>query len=998
MTQTSERKQDIPAPIAIALLIVVVGFLFAGKVDLKAILQAWNDLLDLNEPLVWVFASAFVVNIGSLVIWAMHLVAKRSTTKHLDKMAGVGSDKLSWRINFWHIAIGGFLAGVVAVLTPSPKASHSIMKALGEVTLNRIDLCVRMNIALACSVAVVIFSSLKRVLKLSRRTKKGMQEFPSEPNALTLGDRDDGGDDARTEWVSIGTRGLNGNIFITGSIGSGKTQGAILPYLDQLLTRLDPKPSVLAIDPKGSFVKEAASIIEKVGLLNKCLRIGELSRVTFNPIYAPNALLGGRYLQIAQMIRAAAANFAKGASQDSFWETAAFNLTKNALIFCASVHDYYTLKDLYGVVTNAHDKKTVQTLLDTLNTKSFSAEARFNIEAAISYFNQEFSQLDSKLRTSILASTTNFLNLFQDYQASQMFCPPRDKLTLKSMDEVVDNGQILLFEVKNSGLARAMGTFVKLHYQQSLLDRISSDDRVKLVPGVLIIDEYQDVATVGDGTVLGDDRFFAKSREANTIAIVATQSLTSLESAIGREKPAKELVQNFRTRIACHSMDINTIKTFQELAGQVDRIRISHGFSESNPDARNNALTGQVESQRVNVGKSINKSSHKEYIVDARDFSELKTFEAIATVFDGVSSHLVKLFLKPHFLENKATSHANVLKGLKGAAATAGVLMSLTAIAAPGWPGICDVVKTPDFNACLDLQIDTCTCGYPPHPCAMISYYGPETFVETAPNPGESSFTTLPGAAGQLKSLVSKTPFGDRGELDSHSFHSHVLTIPLESLFDGPMPCSSHVTEKGCFEAMSEHLGEAWSTGTPDLMQPKFLAWQHAPKACLIAGAASSLVGGEAVFAPAAAPSCSTNQVLPTRYPPSSHSVCNGWGIFFPRSGTYDGTSQVGASLMIASRMKSLASEVFLATPTLPSEKWQMIEPQSSSCFREGQNLGILETAMRTTEQSRLLKPGNERFLYAIWRRTSCCQEYTSVATTQAALLALKASCQIKVK
>ena len=75
--------------------------------------------------------------------------------------------------------------------------------------------------------------------------------------------------------------------------------------------------------------------------------------------------------------------------------------------------------------------------------------------------------------------------------------------------------------------------------------------------------------TVGSGGALGDGSFLAKGREGNSITIAATQSLTSLENAVGREKAARELIQNFRTRIVCHSSDPATIRNFQELVGQV---------------------------------------------------------------------------------------------------------------------------------------------------------------------------------------------------------------------------------------------------------------------------------------------------------------------------------------------------------------------------------------------------------------------------------------------
>ena len=97
---------------------------------------------------------------------------------------------------------------------------------------------------------------------------------------------------------------------------------------------------------------------------------------------------------------------------------------------------------------------------------------------ASSYF-KEFDQFDEKVKTGVLATATSFLNQFQEYRASQIFCPDPDKLVIKTMDEVVDQGKILLFDIASPGLARSMGTFIKLHYEQSVLNRLVSPNRGK---------------------------------------------------------------------------------------------------------------------------------------------------------------------------------------------------------------------------------------------------------------------------------------------------------------------------------------------------------------------------------------------------------------------------------------------------------------------------------------------------------------------------------------
>lgn len=46
--------------------------------------------------------------------------------------------------------------------------------------------------------------------------------------------------------------------------------------------------------------------------------------------------------------------------------------------------------------------------------------------------------------------------------------------------------------------------------------------------------------------------------------------------------------------------------------------------------------------------------------------------------------------------------------------------------------------------------------------------------------------------------------------------------------------------------------------------------------------------------------------------------------------------------------------EVFHSSPSSPDEQWQMTYPQSSSCFREGQNVAVLDTVKNVREIGRL--------------------------------------------
>jgi hypothetical protein len=96
---------------------------------------------------------------------------------------------------------------------------------------------------------------------------------------------------------------------------------------------------------------------------------------------------------------------------------------------------------------------------------------------------------------------------------------------------------------------------------------------------------------------------------------------------------------------------------------------------------------------------------------------------------------------------------------------------------------------------------------------------------------------------------------------------------------------------------------------------------------------------------------------------------------------------------MVASRIKSLSSEIFLSTPGNPDEKWQMIFPQSTSCFREGQNVGLLENVNNVREMGRL-KGKMKGYLFTVWGKVSCCRDLAEVPVVFAEIEAMMAACK----
>lgn len=1015
MATRAQTQNDVPLPIAVfAFAAVGCGYAYLTYFRLQPMkLMLLQNLLEVHSTFWIVSACALTVNLAFVAIYLRRTVGLERQGSKLDVLQGTKP-----KFQFGRRALLSTIIAVGVYLSLGYAFTRELLSILAKIVpgnaLGGIDVGLRVNLSVFAYIVTSLFCRIAGQLSLSFRGSTSLEVPEVESGELVLGttpgELSHERDEDTENWVKIPGRGANGGIFISGSIGSGKTTGTILRYLRQLLNEERGAPAILAVDPKGTFLREAEEIIRKAGMQDRLVRISLRGSESFNPVYLENPLRDSKFAALAEMVRSAAVNFMGKSSDSPFWDVSSSHLVRNTIAYCAAVHGYFTLLDLYRAIVRASKHNLAEDLRAEVQKKGkFTNEELFNIGCAIEYFENEYSQLEDRVRTGIVATSTAFVNQFQEFAANRVFCPTEENLSIRSMEQFIRDGKILLFDVQQPGLARSMGTFIKLHYEQAVLNLIGElKQKDKPFTTALIIDEYQDVVTCGGGGTIGDDSFIAKARESKPCVIVATQSLSSLMNTVGSARPALELVQNFRTRIACHSSDVETIRIFQELAGKEDAEAKSHSYSETAQAAKLNLLAGGFDSRNTSLGEAISRMERREDLVTGKEFSRLRTFEAFAQVFDGVETRFLKLYLKPDFLKAINTKHElvldmlraakkggavdrlkNFMRGFRGAAAS---LLLAGNVHAAGIPNACSVASTPAFASCLELTISGCTCGYPPHPCALISYYVPQTFVEVWPETRVSYFSGVPGAAAQL-ARVTPQPFGAEGDDDTQSFQARTIAVPLASLIFKLMPAGGTRMEKMCFDGMSEDFGDHWNTGKGDALQPVFLAWSAAPKLCLMKGAATSIAGDGGSGFSSDSPVCSFKVPKVDAFPPSTHPACNGWGTFYPRYGTYTGPASMTGALMVASRIKSLSSEVLHSLPSSPDEKWQMIYPQSTSCFREGQNVGLLETIKGARETMRLANGKLKGYLFVIWSRTSTCKELPTAVQAKAAALAIPAAC-----
>ena len=309
------------------------------------------------------------------------------------------------------------------------------------------------------------------------------------------------------------------------------------------------------------------------------------------------------------------------------------------------------------------------------------------VEAVARLYRKDWLNLEEKLRSSIVEGVSVFLSLFDDPKVANVFCPPPPpsgeqertealadeaspltssgtlnlKRRLPPLTELIESGKVLALNMpagSNPALARAIGVLLKNAWLQALLRRPAlmkrHPDRY-FRPAAFICDEYQSFATVGEDDPSGDEKSFALTRQCRCIPIVATQSISSLRSAIHGGEAWRTLIQTLRTRIFLSLSDEASARIASDMCGSVPRMKPSYSFSENVARGGVSLLSGRPGGGRGSVGASKSFREQREPVFHPRDFTLLANYQAICLPYDGTVSHPPRrVYLKPHYLDREA--------------------------------------------------------------------------------------------------------------------------------------------------------------------------------------------------------------------------------------------------------------------------------------------------------------------------------------------------------
>lgn len=340
-------------------------------------------------------------------------------------------------------------------------------------------------------------------------------------------------------------------------------------------------------------------------------------------------------------------------------------------------------EELRAYLDQHHIDYDIQTESGTAaGAAGWNEDKRQKFEAVKRWFYHDWLRIEPKLRTSIVEGISVFLSLFDDNPAvKRVFCPPKEVYDpVKNADgrygkpfppfgELIESGAVcaLNFPVSaNPGLSKAIGTLMKQDFQRAVLNRIprmEREPRRHWRQVLFLCDEYHAFATVGENDPSGDEKFFALSRQAKCIPIVATQSISSLRSTLPGEA-WRTLLQTFRTKIFLALSDDFSAKCASELCGKEEQLKLNYSFSEHGQDAGVSVLTGRATAHKATMGASKGYNVQRDFVFEPKVFSELRNAQAIVLAYDGLNPHPpTYCYLKPYYLDPNRSYFEQLARG-----------------------------------------------------------------------------------------------------------------------------------------------------------------------------------------------------------------------------------------------------------------------------------------------------------------------------------------------
>lgn len=404
---------------------------------------------------------------------------------------------------------------------------------------------------------------------------------------------------------------------------------------------------MLILDVKGNFYKEVLSYAKSCNREDDIIVISLNADITYNPLDKPEL----KPLVLANRLKTILTLFSPNTGADSYWIDKAEQVIAECIKLCRLYNNsYVNFLEIHKLISyEDYYKEKLHVLQKMFRSGTLSEENIYNLSSSLEFFEKEFNSLDSRVLSILKSEITRITSVFvSDYESLKIFSPESRNFS-KSLNfsDVLDSGKIAVLNLnisKYKNLSKIIAAYLKLDFQGEVLARLSTGS---ITPSCFISDEYHEYVTSTDAD------FFAQSREAKCINIVATQSYTSLLNTLKDQSCVKVITQNLINKFWFRSDDSFTIEEAQKQIGKEDKIKTSKSISENSKETKFSYLTNSLKSINSSLSESISTYVHTDFTYDTKFFTqELETFSCLCFISDGEKiSPPSKIKLIPSFLK-----------------------------------------------------------------------------------------------------------------------------------------------------------------------------------------------------------------------------------------------------------------------------------------------------------------------------------------------------------
>lgn len=404
------------------------------------------------------------------------------------------------------------------------------------------------------------------------------------------------------------------------------------PFTKQLINYMcqnnRQKLGFLILDVKGNYYEKVKSFAKYSNREDDVIVIELNGKYTYNPLDKPNlkaSILANRLKTILLLF--------SPNNSESYWLDKAEQILGHCITLCRIYNNYYvTFSEIHKLITDKDYYLSKLNITRNIFLKGLLSDSEvYELLACISFLEKDFFSLDDRTYNILKSEITRITNPFiSDYEVLNTFCPSKHKENFFGFDEAIKCGKIVVLNLnigKYRNLSKIIAAYLKLDFQTDVISQLSS----KVIrPMCFISDEYQEYVTISDAD------FFAQSREAKCINIVATQSYTSLINTLNNQNSAKVIIQNLINKLWFRTDDIFTIEDAQKQIGKEDKEKYSRSISENSKENTYNYLTNKFSSLNSTLSESVNTYLQFDYSYDYNFFTQkLETFSCLAFLSDG---------------------------------------------------------------------------------------------------------------------------------------------------------------------------------------------------------------------------------------------------------------------------------------------------------------------------------------------------------------------------